>query len=214
MSDNHYLKIVEHYEDCLRKFGDNHLGVDWPKEEDAQLRYKIMLEIIYDQKKCSLLDFGCGAAHLYEFILGNSYKNINYTGLDLSKEMIKVCRQKFPEISFILADILETPDQIGEFDYIILNGVFTEKQELSFDEMFEYFKRLIKALYLKTTTGIAFNVISKHVDWEREDLFHLPFDILGSFLKSEISPNYIIRNDYGLFEYTVYLFKDPGTWHR
>jgi len=46
MSDKHYLKIVEHYENCLRNFGDNHLGVDWPKEEDAQLRYKIMLEII------------------------------------------------------------------------------------------------------------------------------------------------------------------------
>ena len=80
--------------------------------------------------------------------------------------------------------------------------------------MFEYFKKMIKLLYFKSSKGIAFNVMTKHVDWEREDLFHLPFDLLASFLKSEISRNYIIRNDYGLFEYTVYLFKEPVTWQR
>jgi hypothetical protein len=56
--------------------------------------------------------------------------------------------------------------------------------------------------------------MTKHVDWEREDLFHLPFDLLASFLKREVSRNFIVRNDYGLFEYTVYLFKHPDTWRR
>lgn len=214
MSDKHYLKIVKHYENCLKKYGDNHLGVDWPDEEDAFLRYRIMLEIITDQKNCSLLDFGCGTARLYDLILKNSHQNIKYTGLDISDEFIKVCKQKYPNVTFICMDILESAEQIGIYDYIILNGVFTEKLELSFDEMFGYFKKVIKLLYLKTNKGIAFNVMTKHVDWEREDLFHLPFDLLASFLKSEISSNYIIRNDYGLFEYTVYLFKEAGTWHR
>jgi SAM-dependent methyltransferase len=214
MSHKTYLKIVEHYENCLRKFGDNHLGVDWPKAEEALLRYKIMLEIISEQKNCTLLDFGCGTAHLYDFILKNNYQNIQYTGLDISNEFIKVCKKKYPAVTFISKDILESAELLEKFDYIILNGVFTEKLELSFDEMFEYFKKIIKLLYLKTNIGIAFNVMTKHVDWEREDLFHLPFDLLASFLKSEISPNYIIRNDYGLFEYTVYLLKEPSTWHR
>ena len=31
-------------------------------------------------------------------------------------------------------------------------------------------------------TGIAFNVMTKHVDWERDDLFHLPFDQLAEWL--------------------------------
>jgi SAM-dependent methyltransferase len=214
MSGKQYFKIIEHYENCLKKFGDNHLGVDWPDAEDAILRYKIMLEIIPVHKDCSLLDFGCGTAHLYDFLVKNSYKNISYTGLDISNEFIKVCRQKYPGISFNCYDILETPEQIEKFDYIVLNGIFNEKRELSFDEMFEYFKNLIRAIFLKTNYGIAFNVMTKHVDWEREDLFHLPFDLLASFLKREVSGNFIIRNDYGLFEYTVYLFKEPGTWQR
>lgn len=214
MSEKSYLKIVEHYEDCLKKFGDNHLGVDWPNKEDALIRYRIMLELIPDHEKCTLLDFGCGTAHLYDFIVKSSIKNINYTGLDLSNEFIKVCRQKYPMIPFQCCDILVSPEQIEKFDYIILNGVFTEKQELSFDEMFEYFKKLIRAIFLKANYGIAFNVMTKHVDWEREDLFHLPFDLLILFLKKEVSKNFIIRNDYGLFEYTVYLFEEPNIWHR
>jgi SAM-dependent methyltransferase len=214
MSKRHYLKIVEHYEECLKKFGDNNLGVDWPNEEDALLRYKIMLELVPQDKICSLLDFGCGTAHLYDYILINSYKNISYTGLDLSPEFINICKQKYPTITFICMDVLESADQLERFDYLVLNGVFTEKRELTFSEMFEYFKQMIRVLYSKINIGIAFNVMTKHVDWEREDLFHLPFDSLTSFLKSEISKNFIIRNDYGLYEYTVYLFKESNAWHR
>lgn len=214
MRNHRYFKIIEHYEDCLRKFGDNHFGVDWPKEEDALLRYKIMLEIIPDNKKYTLLDFGCGVAHLYEYLVKNEYKNINYTGLDISKEFIKVCKQKYPKVPFKCLDLLESQEQIEKFDYVILNGIFTEKRELSFDEMFDYFKNLIKTIFLKANYGIAFNVMTKHVDWEREDLFHLPFDLLASFLKKEASRNFIIRNDYGLFEYTVYLFNESYEWHK
>lgn len=54
---------------------------------------------------------------------------------------------------------------------------------------------------------MAFNVMSKNVDWEREDLFHMPLDELSAFLTSSISRNFIIRNDYGLYEYTVYVYR-------
>jgi hypothetical protein len=49
-------------------------------------------------------------------------------------------------------------------------------------------------------------VMSKHVDWERDDLFHLPFDALGSFLREEVSRHFVIRHDYGLYEYTTYIY--------
>jgi SAM-dependent methyltransferase len=214
MMTHRYYKIVEHYEECLSKFGDSHLGVDWPKKEDALLRYKIMLEIIPEKEKCSLLDFGCGTAHLYDFISKNLYENISYTGLDISNKFIGKCQLKHPDVPFLCIDLLESPHLLEKFDYIILNGIFTEKRDLSFDEMYEYFKKLIRTIFSKTNRGIAFNVMTKHVDWEREDLFHLPFDLLATFLKREITRNFIIRNDYGLYEYTVYLFKESNVWHK
>jgi hypothetical protein len=55
--------------------------------------------------------------------------------------------------------------------------------------------------------GLAFNVMSKHVDWERDDLFHLPLDVLADFLTKNLTRNYIIRNDYGRYAYTVYVYR-------
>jgi len=49
--------------------------------------------------------------------------------------------------------------------------------------------------------------MSKHVDWEREDLFHLPFDVLARFLTRMVTRNFVIRNDYGLYEYTTYVYR-------
>ena len=88
-----------------------------------------------------------------------------------------------------------------------MNGVFTEKRNLSFDSMWLYFTNMIESIYKITNKGIAFNVMSKNVDWERDDLFHVSLDQLSSFLCSNITRNFIIRNDYKLYEYTVYVFK-------
>ena len=202
-----YLKIKEHYEACLEKHGDTHLGVDWPKEEDVKTRYRVMLDVVKDKGDANtLLDFGCGTAHLFEFMKENR-PSLKYSGLDLSEKFISVCREKYPDLNFYAVDILEDSDSVQEFDYVVMNGVFTEKRELSFDEMFLYFKEMVSAVFKKTRKGLAFNVMSKHVDWERDDLFHLPFDELASFLTKDVSHNFVIRNDYGLYEYTVYIYK-------
>jgi SAM-dependent methyltransferase len=205
-----YIDIVQHYENCLKVHGDNHLGVDWPNEEDVLKRFNVMLDLIYfkkDKSPYTLLDFGCGAAHLYQYIIDNNYDEISYEGLDLSSEFIALCRKKYKNINFHCFDILNHDNKLNEFDYIVLNGVFTEKRGLTFDEMYDYFQKVIIEINAIAKKGFAFNVMSKNVDWERDDLFHLSLDLLSDFLCKKISRNFIIRNDYGLYEYTVYVYK-------
>lgn len=209
MSEKKYLSIIAHYESCLEKYGDSHLGVDWPKREDVNIRYRVMLDVVKEDRcgKVSLLDFGCGASHLYEYVLQHKLKNIEYSGLDLSEKFIRLSRTKYPSLNYYCLDILEEHTSIPDFDYIVMNGVFTEKTTLSFVEMFAYFKRVVSRVFSKARIGIAFNVMSSHVDWERDDLFHLPLDTLAAFLTKELSRNFVIRNDYGLYEYTAYVYR-------
>lgn len=204
-----YVEIVKHYEACLTAHGDTHLGVDWPQAQDAETRYRVMLELIRrpHPPTVKLLDFGCGASHLYEHIIAKGLTGIEYTGLDLSPKFVELSRKKFPTNHYICADILEQPDAVPTSDYVVMNGVFTEKRGLTFDEMRAYFERTLVAAFAKAQHGIAFNVMSKHVDWEREDLFHLPFDTLGRFLIKALTRNFVIRNDYGLYEYTTYVYR-------
>ena len=209
MEGRKYLDIVAHYESCLERHGDTHLGVDWPKADDASTRYRVMLGVVREPpgEAVSLLDFGCGTAHLYEHMLREGVRGIEYAGLDLSEKFVALARGKVPERSFYVADVLEDDAGLPVFDYLVMNGVFTEKRGLSYEEMLRYFERLLKKVWEKAGRGLAFNVMSKHVDWEREDLFHLPFDTLAALLKRELTRNFVIRNDYGLYEYTTYVYR-------
>lgn len=210
MDDRKYLNIVSHYEACLERHGDTHLGVDWPNRQDADTRYRVMLDVIPVEargRRVSLLDFGCGAGHLNEYIVGRGLPGIEYAGLDVSEKFVRVAQRKFPANRFYRLDVFDEDAAFPSFDYIVLNGVFTEKRDLSFDEMFAYFKRLVVRVFAHATAGIAFNVMSKHVDWERDDLFYLPFDRTAEFVTSALTRNFVFRNDYGLYEYTTYVYR-------
>ena len=202
-----YKTIQYHYESCLEKNGDNHLGVDWPNYDDMLKRYGVMLIIINfldKNKKYSLLDFGAGCGGLYDYIISNDY-NLDYTALDISSKFCNIIAKKYPDIKVINKDVLKE-DLDEHFDIIILNGVFTERRDLTDDEMWQFFTEILKKLWQKTNYGISFNIMTPIVDYRDDKLFYLSFDKLGKFLKENLSRNYIINHSYNLWEYTVYVF--------
>ena len=203
-----YENLYKHYENCFEKHGDNHLGVDWPNINDVYKRYDVMLNIINKTNKTvKLLDFGCGCGHLLEYINKKSL-NIKYYGLDISEKFYNHCKNKFKENTFYNLDILKSNiDILPNFDYIILNGVFTEKRNLENNEMFKFMTSILKKLFLKTNIGLSFNVMSPIVDFKRDDLYYLSYDELGLFLKKNLSKNFVINNNYQLWEYTTYVYK-------
>jgi SAM-dependent methyltransferase len=211
MNEKYIDTIVKHYESCLEKHGDSHLGVDWPKLEDVAKRYNVMIDMIRvagdKSNSIKLLDFGCGAAHLLDYLREHSFNNIVYAGLDISEKFIALSRSKFPYVDFYLLDILKNSNSLPFFDYVVMNGVFTEKREMRFEEMWEYFCKVVTIIFGRANKGIAFNLMSKAVEWEREDLFYVPTDMLIDFLSRNLTRKFILRNDYGLYEYTTYVFK-------
>ena len=91
-------------------------------------------------------------------------------------------------------------------DAIVLNGVFTFKGEMTQQQMFDYLCAVLCALRPHVRFGLAFNVASTHVDWTRDDLFHLPIGQVTDFVASTLSRRFMVRHDYGLYEYTVYVY--------
>jgi SAM-dependent methyltransferase len=205
-----YQSIAAHYVACLKRHGDNHFGVDWPNEEDAHTRHRVMLDVIrpgVGAEPHRVLDFGCGAAHLIEHIRAEKRTDIDYAGLDIAEPFVALSQAKFPETRFWCLDVLtDDVSVLPRFDYALMNGVFTEKLELSYDEMFDFMSRTVARVFSLVEVGIAFNVMSKHVDWERDDLFYVPFDEIAAFLIAHVTRNIVLRADYGLYEYTAYAY--------
>ena len=78
---------------------------------------------------------------------------------------------------------------------------------MSQQAMLDYFGSLLGILWPHARRGIAFNVMSTHVDWTRDDLFHLPIETATDFIASELSRRFVVRQDYGLYEYTVHVHR-------
>lgn len=210
--DTGYLRLVAHYEDCLDRHGDTHLGVDWPNAEDARTRYRVMLDVIREpaSRPVSLLDFGCGAGHLLDYIRRMGASQIDYRGLDASEKFVALCRRKFPQTTFYQSDILQDRSDIEPADYVVLNGVLTERRDLTTSEMQAYMEALLQAVWPLARKGMAFNVMSCQVDWQRDDLFHLPFDATARFVADHLSRHFLFRQDYGLYEYTTYVYRNAA----
>lgn len=207
-----YHEIIDHYERCLVEHGPNHKGVDWPNAPDLAARFEVMLGVLRaSPERPSVVDLGCGPGLLLDHLRATGRDDtLAYTGVDLSHPMIEAAARLWPEARFFRRDILEQPFAERSFDYVIMNGVLTEKQSLSEAAMTVYAERLIEAAFRSCRVGLAFNVMSAHVDWRRDDLFHWPFDTLCAFLKARVTRHIVLRADYGLYEYTVYAYREAG----
>jgi SAM-dependent methyltransferase len=210
-----YHSLVRMVESLHAKHGDTHSGLGYPKEEGFDVRYRVYLDVIRGAaigKPCTLLDVGCGTARLLDLIKSSGRREIVYRGIDLSPQLITASRQKHPEADFICGDPFAVRDiWAAHPDYVVFGGIFTVRLQMSVQEMTDYMIRLLHLAFTHCQRGLAFNVMSHHVDWQRNDLFHVPFDRMAELLQKNFGRHYLFRADYGLYEYTVYLYRSPVT---
>lgn len=202
---NHF-DFVRSCEQDFVTHGDSHLGAGWARAEDnALLRYDVVLALMEGDSAFSLLDFGCGTARLLDHALSRGLTGMEYAGLDLSTQVLDAARAKHPDRTFWNLDVLVDDSALPEYDYVVLNGVFQWKGSATQEEMIHYFERLLTTLAAHATKGMAFNVMSPHVDLERDDLFHLPLETATDLVAHQLSRRFRLLHDYGQHEYTVHV---------
>ena len=204
--------LCKKYEDCLDQFGAAAKGVGWSREEDFEKRFSLLLaNIKWGDKKVRLLDLGCGYGALVEYLKKhNLWDKVDYLGVDISEKMIKVAQTQFPDANFLVKDILETPFEEKSFDYVVNCGILTSKFGCSHKKMLNFAKKLIIASFKMAKVGVSFNVMNYHVDWRRDDLFHVKYDLIAKFIKENCSRFYAFRADNGLYDYMIYIYREPN----
>ena len=211
---NDYRILGKHYESILKKFGDSNRGMDWKNDTDSLLRFKIIEELFEDKlnlknTKIKLLDFGCGTSNFFEYLKKkNNHKHFNYTGIDINYNSIEISKNKFPSNSYLHKDILNEKVCLDVYDYIIINGLFTQKLSLSFKKMTEFMFNILNKLSNNFSIAMSFNVLSENVDYFNKKNYYPKARQLEEFICKNITRNFVIRHDYGLYEKTFYLYKD------
>ncbi len=82
-----------------------------------------LLKKKYFRKKITVVDMGCGPAISVVNILGRKLLDkLNYLGIDISKEMLKLAKKNIPKGKFIKGDISNPKIKANSIDVIISLG--------------------------------------------------------------------------------------------
>ena len=205
--------LLDYYDEHLRRHGDTAAGAAWPNDEDRRKRFAALTEPLRSAPAVPapvVCDLGCGTGELLGYLRAIGRGDIGYIGADRSALALGHARAKFPDARWVEIDVptaSESELAALDCDYLVASGLFTVRHSLSQEAMWSFLTGVIERLWPHVRRGIAFNVMSPIVDWEREDLFHASHDRMARFLHGLAGRHVQMRADYGLYEYTCVAFK-------
>lgn len=204
--DGDKRKIIDRYNERLKKYGADIRALAVGNMERQIVRYEILSQI-GDLNNCSVLDVGCGFGDFYGFLLSKRLK-VKYTGYDMNPNLIEIAKIKYPSAKFEVKDFF-SEDINEKFDYVISSSAFNNK--LKYMDNYTLIKTVIKKSFDICQIGVAINMMTNYVDYRSEDIFYYSPERIFRYCK-KIANRVVLRHDYCLYEFTVYLYKEDCEW--
>jgi 2-polyprenyl-3-methyl-5-hydroxy-6-metoxy-1,4-benzoquinol methylase len=211
-------QLKEYHRKVFSKYGPTAQGVDWSDEDEVLVRYDKMLKVIemdfYDgPKRPTILDVGCGWGGMAKRARDIGVP-ISIIGVDVVDEMIGHAKAEFPEFIFETSDVFAM-EETEVYDFVVCNGILTQKHDFSIPEMERYSKRLIKKMFSLCRYGIAFNMMSTRVNFTVGNLYYQNPVELFTWLLNEVSPRVVLDHGYSslssgagkFYDFTAYVYK-------
>lgn len=200
----------DYYSAKLRKHGATPLGVDWNSESSQQVRFDQLLHIIDGtSESLTLNDFGCGYGALLDHLDSRGLA-VEYTGFDLSDDMIACAKNKYRACT--RCHFTSSLTHLKRASYTLASGIFNTKLKIRNDEWHAHVIETIKQLADLSTEGFAFNVLSMDSDpeYHRPDLYYADPSFFFDHCRKHYSRSIALLQDYGLYEFTMIVRKNRG----
>lgn len=170
-----------------------------------------VIDELYDIPTPSILDVGCGCAHLLTYCKRNKIE-INYTGMDIMEKSIQIAQAKYPDVAFILGDITQM-ECAPTYDYVICNGILTYKHTIGIEEMDKYFRLVVTNMFKACKVGIAFNVTSPCSPYiDNRNFYKHPLELVAFCLEhvgARFKLDHSFRDQNQLHDHVLYVYKSP-----
>lgn len=198
-------RIIARHKSSLFQYGTDPRALYWQDAHVQTLRFEVLLQCGI-QSGDSILDVGCGLADLKHYMDAQGL-DVNYTGIDLSPDLLEAARQREPSLQLFAGDIFDFNPAEQAYDWVLLSGALNEP----LDDNGEYLHRCLPRLYASAGKGLAFNLLNADYPWPEKDWYHLqawpPAEILKQ-LKT-LSTHLSYRDDYLPTDVSYFLWRTP-----
>lgn len=201
-------EVAEYYSARLAEHGDTPRGVDWNGESDQILRFGQLSKVVLSTTNFSLNDLGCGYGALFDYLKLHC-RDFTYNGYDVSAAMIRAAHRRYANDENVHFAIASEPSEMA--DYGVTSGIFNVKLGHSDAEWREYVEATLNLLDRTSKNGFAFNCLTVYSDKGkmRDDLYYADPCALFDLCKKRYSRHVALLHDYGLYEFTILVRKQP-----
>jgi len=201
-------RIVVSQRSALQRNGFHPNALFWSSKEVQELRFNVLADIGIRAGE-SLLDVGCGFGDFADYLTQRKTP-VNYTGIDISNDLLEVGRVHYPQLTLIEADLFEYNPKPFSYDYVMLSGALNRKfmGNNGAESATDYSYQVIARMFESCKKGIAFNLLDARHQWtaERWDLQSFYPDKVISFI-SQLTTNYQLIDGYLENDFTVYAWR-------
>ena len=177
-------------------------GVDWPCAASQELRIAQLLRGFHFEEGCSLNDLGCGyGAALATIAKLHPRAEIDYLGIDLSSEMVRLAQQAWgghARATFLVASI---SPRVA--DYSIASGIFNVKLGCPRERWEELVRKTLRDLGTTSRRGFAVNFLAADHEREIPELYRTRPEAWARCCEQECDARVDVVSDYGLPEFTL-----------
>ncbi len=193
--------VIDTFSKHLREHGDGAQAVGWGSDASQAKRFSVLAQI-GDIQGVSILDVGCGLGHFFRWLKANEL-SVDYTGLDITPEMVTRARAEHPDGVFENGSVEDVVSSgVARFDYVFASGIFY----LDVDGGYEAMAATLRAMFALSNNGVAFNTLSTWADQRDAGEFYAdPAETLS--LCREITRWVRLRHDYHPADFTCYLYR-------
>ena len=194
--------VARTYAASLAEHGLSSRAVGWKDERSQLLRFEKLFQVVESAGDAvTVNDLGCGYGAMFDFLADRLGERLeHYVGYEISSEMLETARARVrdPRASFVAS-----PRPTQPADYSFACGPFNVKLEASDEEWREEIEDALRALAAASRRGLAFNLLTTHVDWRESHLFYADPGLFVDFARRELGRAVTLLHDYPLHEWTI-----------
>lgn len=200
--------VERYYASRLAEHGATPQGVDWNGDESQLLRFRQLLKLLPEDGQVSINDIGCGYGALLPFLHAER-GSVDYHGCDISPAMIEAARQLHGDQPAARFAVEDTPSRIA--DYGFASGIFNVRLDRGDAAWHDYMVEVLDAIDRTSRLGFAFNCLTSYSDPHRmrSHLYYADPGATFDLCKRRYARNVALLHDYGLYEFTILIRKDP-----